>query len=349
MALGLSLLAPTVGEFLLGNIPVSQYASVLVLAPLYGCGALLVRETARRCGGGWPSIVMFAAAYALIEEGPVDQMIYNPGYLGLGSFAGYGEIPLVGISGTLVMWSLALHTVWSIAAPIAVVESFDPEPTVPWLGRVGLLATVGVFLCACVVLGSAQIGEFDFMGTPAQFATTGVAIVALIVTGLLIGRRPVLPLQAPAPRAAWVGLAAFAVTSAYWLSSDIPLGDHGRVAAQVVSFVTAGVMAVVVVRHWSRCAGWDGRHRLALAAGALATYGLWFGPSQAHEARTSAQQTIVGAVVFGCGIFLVVLAAAIRQHRHGDSDGGSGSVHARWAARPHDPHGGTARGWPRFR
>ena len=57
MALGLVLLAPTVGEFLLGNIPISQYASVLVLAPLYGGGALLVRETARRLGRGWPTIV----------------------------------------------------------------------------------------------------------------------------------------------------------------------------------------------------------------------------------------------------------------------------------------------------
>ncbi len=140
MALGLVLLAPTVGEFLLGNIPISQYASVLVLAPLYGGGALLVRETARRLGRGWPTIVLFAAAYALIEEGPVDQMVFNPGYLGLDSFAGYAEIPGLGISGTLVLWSLALHTVWSICVPIALVEAFDPTPdrTVAAAGRVRL-------------------------------------------------------------------------------------------------------------------------------------------------------------------------------------------------------------------
>ena len=52
------------------------------LMPLYGAGALLVRESARRLGRGWPTIALFAAAYALIEEGPVDQMIFNPGYLG---------------------------------------------------------------------------------------------------------------------------------------------------------------------------------------------------------------------------------------------------------------------------
>ena len=70
MAVGLLLLAPTVGEYLLGNIPLSQYGDVLFLMPLYGAGALLVRESARRLGRGWPTIVLFAAAYALVEEGP---------------------------------------------------------------------------------------------------------------------------------------------------------------------------------------------------------------------------------------------------------------------------------------
>ncbi len=164
LALGLVLLAPTVGEFLLGNIPISQYASVLVLAPLYGAGALLVREVARRLGRGWPTITLFAAAYALIEEGPVDQMVFNPGYLGLDSFAGYAEIPGLGISGSLVLWSLALHTVWSICVPIALVEAFDPTPTEPWLGRVGIASTAGVFVLGCVLLGWAQVDELDFVG-----------------------------------------------------------------------------------------------------------------------------------------------------------------------------------------
>ena len=141
MALGLLLLAPTVGEYLLGNIPISQYGDVLFLLPLYGAGALLVRESARRLGRGWPTIVLLAAAYAVIEEGPVDQMIFNPGYLGLPSFAGYAEIPGLGISGSLLLWSLALHTVWSICVPIALVEAFDPTPTLPWLGRLGLVVT----------------------------------------------------------------------------------------------------------------------------------------------------------------------------------------------------------------
>src|ERR1700710_22196 len=168
LAFGLLLLAPTVGEYLLGNIPISQYGDVFFLMPLYGAGALLVRETARRLGRGWPTIVLLAAAYAVIEEGPVDQMIFNPGYLGLPSFAGYAEIPGLGISGSLVLWSLALHTIWSICVPIALVEAFAPTPTQPWLGRFGFVGTAAVFVAACVLLGWAQVDELDFMGSAGQ-------------------------------------------------------------------------------------------------------------------------------------------------------------------------------------
>ena len=200
LAFGLLLLAPTIGEYLLGNIPISQYGDVLFLMPLYGAGALLVRESARRLGRGWPTIVLLAAAYAVIEEGPVDQMIFNPGYLGLPSFAGYAEIPGLGISGSLLLWSLALHTVWSICVPIALVEAFDPTPTLPWLRRPGLVVTAALFVTGCVFLGVVQAEDLDFVGTPVQFIVSISAIVGLVVAALLVGRAPVGRTRRAAPR-----------------------------------------------------------------------------------------------------------------------------------------------------
>lgn len=309
MTFGLVLLAPTVGEYLLGNIPISQYAAVLVLCPLYGAGALLVRESARRLGAGWPTIVLFAAAYALVEEGPVDQMVFNPGYLGLDSFARYAEVPGLGVSGTLVLWSLALHTVWSICVPIAVVEAFDPTPTRPWLGRTGLVVTAAVFALGCVFLGVSQAHGLDFVGTPAQFVVSAVVIGLLVVAGVLAGRRSAPPVDpAPAPRPATAAVAAFVLTSGYWLSGAIPGGDG--VVPTVVSWLLAATIAVGVVHRWSRRTGWDARHRLALAAGAAATYALWFGPAQAGEAGTGPAETAIGAVVFGLAMLVVVVLAA---------------------------------------
>ena len=78
LALGLFLLAPLIGEFLLGNLPITWLGSLLVLAPLYGGGALLIREMARRFGLGWPSIILLGLAYAVIEEAFVTESLFNP-------------------------------------------------------------------------------------------------------------------------------------------------------------------------------------------------------------------------------------------------------------------------------
>ena len=314
MALGLLLLAPTIGEYLLGNIAISQYGDVLFLVPLYGAGALLVRESARRLGRGWPTMVLLAAAYALVEEGPVDQMIFNPGYLGLPSFAGYAEIPWLGISGSLLLWSLALHTVWSICVPIALVEAFDPTPTLPWLHRPGLVATAGLFVLGCVYLGVFQAEDLDFVGTPLQFTASGATIVVLVVAAFRVGGPGRTGVSwSPAPPPWLVGLSAFAVTSAYWLSTDLPVDGAWGVLLGVLCFAGAAGAGAWVVDRWSRRPGWDGRHRLALAAGAAATYATWFGPSQAGEAGTGPVEAAWGAVVFGLALTALVVAAALRQ------------------------------------
>ncbi len=315
LAIGLMLLAPTVGEYLLGNIPISQYGDVIVLMPLYGAGALLVRESARRLGRGWPTIALLGAAYALVEEGPVDQMIFNPGYLDLRSFDGYAEIPGLRISGLLLLWSLALHTVWSICVPIALVEALDPTPAVPWLRRPGLAATACLFLTGCVFLAVDQARDLDFVGSPVQFVVSIAAIVGLVVAALVVDG-PVRPGRSwTAPHPVVAAGAAFLVTSGYWLSSGLPVhGAWGAVVA-VACFATAALGAAYVVARWSRSPGWDGRHRLALAAGAAATYATWFGPVQAGEAGTGPVEAVWGAVVFGLAIAALVAFGARRQRR----------------------------------
>ena len=60
--------APLVAEFLLGNLPVKLLPALIVLAPMYGGGALLIREAVRRTGRGWPSILLLGMAYAIFEE-----------------------------------------------------------------------------------------------------------------------------------------------------------------------------------------------------------------------------------------------------------------------------------------
>ena len=95
-ARGLFLLAPLVGEFLLGNMPITWLWALIVLAPLYGGGALLVRETALRLGAGWPGIFLLGLAYGVVEEAYVDMSLFNPNFLGL-RLLDYGYVPALGM------------------------------------------------------------------------------------------------------------------------------------------------------------------------------------------------------------------------------------------------------------
>ena len=74
---GLFLLAPLVGEYLLGNVSTVELPALPVLALLYGSGAILVRELARRTGRGWPTMLGLGLVYGLLEAGPIDQTLFN--------------------------------------------------------------------------------------------------------------------------------------------------------------------------------------------------------------------------------------------------------------------------------
>jgi hypothetical protein len=60
--LALFFLAPLVAEFFLGDFSILQLPLIVPLAPMYGGGAILIRELARRTARGWPTIAVLAPA-----------------------------------------------------------------------------------------------------------------------------------------------------------------------------------------------------------------------------------------------------------------------------------------------
>jgi hypothetical protein len=64
----LFLLSPFVAEFLLGDFGLDQLTVFVGLAPMYGAGAILIREVTRRAGRGWPTMVLLAVAYGVLER-----------------------------------------------------------------------------------------------------------------------------------------------------------------------------------------------------------------------------------------------------------------------------------------
>src|SRR4051794_17598070 len=265
-AIGLFFLSPFVGEFLLGNVSIDALPIGLVMAPMYGGGAVLVREAARRAGKGWLNIFLLAMAYGLIEEGVACQTLFNPSYFGF-NLLREAYVPALGMGVWWTLFVLTLHTVWSISVPIAIMESLVPDrATDPWLHWPGL-----VVMSVLYVLGSAMVflGTYrqeQFMATPAQLLGIAACAIALIAAAFVVGEprpRSDRPVPGPWPVGAFSLLTASSFMAARSLLADWPL-----VFAYLLLY---GLAAVMVVR-WSGRVGWGAAHRLALAGGALLTY-----------------------------------------------------------------------------
>ncbi|MFJ2770767.1 DUF998 domain-containing protein [Streptomyces sp. NPDC087300] len=320
--IALFLLAPLVGEFLLGNLTVAESGLGIVLAPLYGCGALLVREAARRYGGGWPTMALLAAAYALIEEGPVDQLLWNDSYAGQDLLHGPSFLPGLGMSVELTQAILALHTVWSILVPIALVECWvKGRGRTPWLGRTGFALTCVVYVLGAGLVFWGNYAEEHFLASPAQLALAGVVIATLVVLAFRVRSWRPAPLAGSAPAPWLVGAAAFAGTGLYWGPSVLVTSDAYEWVGVAVWCVVA-VAGVRAVLRWSRMRGWGQRHVCALAAGALLTY-VWTAFPVRPESGGSLTADLVSNAV------CAVIALAVLQRA--------------WAATREDPAPGAPR------
>ena len=187
-AIGLFFTAPLVAEWLLGDIPIKLLGVLAILAPLYGGGALLIREVVRRTGRGWPSIFVLAFAYAVFEEAFTTQTLFNPNYLNLNlHLLQPAYIPALGIGMWWTVFVLTLHTVWSISVSIALVEALVPErATAPWLQGIGLTVTSILLTLAGIATTAHQIKTSHFIASTGQFCGAAVVCVVAIVAAFLL-------------------------------------------------------------------------------------------------------------------------------------------------------------------
>jgi hypothetical protein len=307
-ALTLFFLSPWVAEYLLGNISVTVLGAMIVLAPLYGGGAILVREAARRAGRGWPTILLLALAYALIEEALVTQTLFNPNCYGL-RLLDEAFIPALGIGGWWTLFVLAIHTVWSIAVPIALVESLIPDRArKPWLGAFGLLVTTALFALGAATSFAFTRKSQHFMAPPSQWVGASVAIVAVTAAAFLPPRSR-RQTDCPAPNPWLVGAFALLVSSGF-MTLRVVL--HGWLIVMAYGVLFAAVTASILA--WSRRQTWSPVHRFALAGGALLTYA-WYGFAQHPTVGAAGKVAFIGNGVFAAMAVALLFVAARRVAR----------------------------------
>ncbi|MEO6993986.1 MAG: hypothetical protein ABI273_10175 [Lacunisphaera sp.] len=301
-ALGLFFLAPFVAEFLLGNISISAIFALLFLAPLYGGGALAVREIARRCGRGWPTMVLLALAYGLIEEGVVIQTLFNPNYLGLHLLA-EANIPSLGMGGWWTPFVLTLHTVWSISVPIVIIEALFPDRReTPWLGKTGIGISIFLLLAGGAVIHFAMNKQDPFKASPLQLIST---IAAIGVLGLLAFRfkKGNATRRGAAPNPWVIGIATFLLGLGF-------MSAHGFLSGWSVVGVYTLIYTIVIVllTSWSRHANWSPLHTLAAGGGAMLTYACTAFPQQ-PVVGAKGTVDLVGNTIFAIiAIWLLILA-----------------------------------------
>jgi hypothetical protein len=326
--LALFVLAPWAAECSWGGFALGAYPFVvLFLAPLYGGAALLIRETVRRTGGGWPAIILLAAAFGVFQAGLVDQSLFNPHYLDDTQFAPDTEIgkqlaadatwvPFVGFSAQQAISFIGNHIALSMCAPIAIVETFvGPERRYrPWLRRPGVVVVAVVYVLGSLLVFSDSGGRKGFLLGVPQLVVAVLAVALLIGAALRRGPKPSTADLAAnptserrAPQWMWV----IVVTAGASASANLTTGWPG-VAFQLTAAATA---AVLIVR-CSRRAGWDQRHVLAAWAG-----GLLVAAGFAYVVPNYDPASTVSSVVGDVAISVITLAllggAGWRLHRTG--------------------------------
>ena len=278
-------LAPVTAEYLIGyddtiGDPAALIFGLFIFGPLYGAPAVLIRETTRRAGRGWPSMLMLGVAFGLFQAGLVDQSLFNPDYRDISYWVATRQptlIPALGISASMTLGFVGGHLVGSICAPIALAESMVPErSTKPWLGRLGLFTMALLWAAGAGFVLADTLSSESFRPSPAQLTVTSLLVVGLVVVAFtrprVASRRAA---AGPVPSPLVVLVVATLCLGVRPLLDSISARDADA-SYWVPTLVGLGVLATfgLLVLRWSRRSGWGSRHVLAVAAGGLLSIGI---------------------------------------------------------------------------
>lgn len=308
-ALLLLLLSPLVAEYLCGSMAMAQLSALPVLILLYSGGALLIREVTRRGGRGYPTMLLLALSYGILEEGVWDQSLFNPHFNGL-HLLEYGFVPTLGLALPWTLYVLAIHVVWSVLVPVAIVEALSGRGAEPWLKIPGIFMSGVAYLAGGSAILYFSFQMQHFMAGPLQImASVAAAIICILLAFRIPDRHPS---DYSRPFSPLIDAGAGLVITTFFVLA------YGQGNKLFHWCIVSGAMALLIAGAlwWCVRAGqrksWTSLHRTALAGGALLTY-CWLGFATEpvlHPGGTILPHAILVAVM------LVVLGAAVRKSLH---------------------------------
>ncbi|GAA0929278.1 hypothetical protein GCM10009554_11520 [Kribbella koreensis] len=264
-ALAILLIAPFFGEtFSTATAPLDLLLPwrLPIVVGLYGCGALICREIARRHRFGLLGLCLLGAAYGVYEEGLIDRFWFDPTFWTDTKVGDYSEVWHTNL--LLATHLTAFHTAISICASILVVERLFPSHRDrAWAGRRGLPVAAVAFLIL-VPLGSA-----DFYVPPIPVLIAAGALCALLVVcAFLVPRRP--PSAEAARRRGLAWIAFFAATTHFVLVYAIPSTNLPWPIGTLISLLPIAI-AILLVRRYAS-GGLHGRDANRVLTGMIAFF-----------------------------------------------------------------------------
>ena len=266
--------APIAAEYLQGYMSSTGQAleilgSLLILGPLYGGAALLIREVAVRAGMGWSGVALLAAAFGLAMPGLIDLALFaehRPEITYWDQMRNTTLIPALGISAYATLSWVAAHVIMSICAPLALLSALAPRHRGrPLLGPVGIVALAILWILAAIFIRMDGIDMYGYRPSLGQSAVVAAVVVAMAALAWTRLGRPVRPARTPAearriPRPILPILGAIAIM----VFDMIPWTWPGTAALAVL---LAG--ATTALRFAGRYLRWTPTDIGLLAAGAL--------------------------------------------------------------------------------
>ncbi|MEZ8221616.1 hypothetical protein GG496_001786 [Candidatus Fervidibacteria bacterium JGI MDM2 JNZ-1-D12] len=272
-AIVLLVLSPAIGELLSGSSPPAEFFNpftFVLLAALYGGGAILVRELVLSWRKGWLSIFALGVAYGIVEEGLMCKSFFDPQWPDLGPLGVYGR--WLGVNWVWAQGLTVYHAVFSIAIPILLVELAYPNErnkswvSTEWLRVIGLLFVLDVLFGFCCF----PKPEAPYYPSPFHIIATVAIIAALVWLARKLPDRLPVPLSTRVPSVRRFMLLGFTATLIFFIVF------WGLPNTELPPIVTMGLGVLVLLVAARYALLWSGNghkwaeiHKWAIASGAL--------------------------------------------------------------------------------
>jgi hypothetical protein len=273
----LLLLAPFIAEVLSGSTRTSILFVYVPEVMVWGVGALLCRELARRWRAGGTSLLLLGMGLSIAEEFIIQQTSLAPLPFP-GSHAAYGRI--WGVNLVYLLFMLVYESVWVVMVPVQVTELFFPRQAgYPWLRLRGAITACVVFLIGCRIAWYGWVKQARPRlhaapySPPLGMIALGLAAIAMLIAVAWFvrgfGRPDPKDQRRTAP--AWLaGLTAFVMAAAWFML----IGQYffPKPIEPFWIAIAAGsawaALAFVLFVWWSSGPAWGRAHRFAAATGA---------------------------------------------------------------------------------